>query len=147
MRLDKSLAISASPRKKEKAQQEVVENGRPRTEDEIAAPAMMNADILAGIGNAGQKVASGLKFPKNYELVFIVVEQAYRGKGLGSRLLQRGLAEVRAAGVPLCVCSEPAARPFFDKFGFVEVVHADMDLSVWAPPHTGFGVFRLTGMV
>lgn len=151
-------------KKERKAHPDVTDNGRPRTEDNMAAPATMDASVLAGVGNACQKVARGLNFPQNYgrlpnatriterslivvELVFIVVEQAYRGKGLGTQLLQRAFAEAREAGVPLCVCSEPAARPFFDKFGFVEVLHADMDLSVWAPPYTGFGVFRLTGMV
>jgi predicted N-acetyltransferase YhbS len=81
------------------------------------------------------------------DLVFIVVDQLYRGKGVGSQLLQRGFAEARAAGIPFCVVSEPAARPFFEKSGFKEVVHTNMDLSVWAPPHSGFGACRLTGMV
>lgn len=83
----------------------------------------------------------------NPELVFIVVDQPWRGKSIGSQLLQRGFAEAKAAGVPFCVTSEPAARSFFVKSGFIEVNHADMDLGVWAPPYTGFGVFRLTGMV
>lgn len=85
-----------------------------------------------------------LTFP---DLIFIVVDQPYRGKGLGSQLLQHAFAQAKAARIPFCVCSEPAARPFFDKHGFTEVVHANMDLSTWAPPHTGYGNFRLTGMV
>jgi predicted N-acetyltransferase YhbS len=64
------------------------------------------------------------------DIVFVVVDQLYRGKGVGSQLLQHGFAEARATGIPFCVVSEPAARSFFDKFGFEEVVHADMDLSV-----------------
>jgi predicted N-acetyltransferase YhbS len=64
------------------------------------------------------------------DIVFVVVDQLYRGKGVGSQLLQRGFAEARATGIPFCVVSEPAARSFFEKFGFEEVVHADMDLSV-----------------
>jgi GNAT superfamily N-acetyltransferase len=81
------------------------------------------------------------------ELIFIVVEQPYRGNGPGSKLLRYAVAEAKVASIPFCVCSEPAARPLFDKHNFLEEVHADMDLSARAPPYTGFGVFRLTGMV
>lgn len=150
------------------------DTAQPQAEDDGTAPAQsqdtpatMDANVLAGVMKACQEIASGLDFPKNYgklkrsptesrkdqaltvgtELIFIVVDQAFRGKGLGSQLMQRGFAEARAAGLPLCVCSEPAPRSFFDRSGFSEVVHADMDLSAWAPPYTGFGVFRLAGMV
>lgn len=52
----------------------------------------------------------------------------------------------RSEGLPLFTVAEPGARDFFAELGMRELKHGDMDLSRYAPPHTGFGVFRLTGI-
>jgi hypothetical protein len=49
--------------------------------------------------------------------------------------------------LPLVVCSEPAANDFFASLGFKETEHADIDLAQFAPKYSGFGMFRLTGMI
>jgi hypothetical protein len=51
------------------------------------------------------------------------------------------------AGIPLTVFAEPGAREFFSNRGFEDVKSADIDLAKWAPSYSGFGVFRLSGMV
>lgn len=53
----------------------------------------------------------------------------------------------RSEDLPLFVTSEPEAQGFFDKLGMREIKHVDMDLSKYAPPYTGFGLFRMIGMV
>jgi hypothetical protein len=53
----------------------------------------------------------------------------------------------KAEGVPLALCSEPAAYDFFVKLGFRDTRHVDIDLSKWAPAYSGFGMFRLAGMI
>ena len=62
--------------------------------------------------------------------------------------MQTCFDRAKAENVPLSVQSEPAAYPFFEKLGFTEMKHVDMDLSEWVPAkYTGFGVFRLSAMV
>ena len=51
------------------------------------------------------------------------------------------------AALPLSVCSEPGAHKFFLTLGFKDMKHAEIDLRNWAEENSGFGVFRLTGMV
>jgi hypothetical protein len=53
----------------------------------------------------------------------------------------------KAEGLPLVVCSEPEAHDFFLALGFKDTRHFDIDLSKWAPAYSGFGMFRLFGMI
>ena len=81
------------------------------------------------------------------ELTHIYVKPAYRRKGIGSQLVRIAVDKAAEAGIPFAVCSEPAAHDFFLKLGFKDIVHGDIDLRRWAPEHSGFGNFRLFGMV
>ena len=81
------------------------------------------------------------------EITYIAVEQAHRRTGLGSKLMQVAFDRARAQGLPLFITSEPQVHGFCDKLGFKVVKHADMDLAQLAPPFTGFGMFRLYGMI
>jgi hypothetical protein len=58
-----------------------------------------------------------------------------------------GFEKAKIENLPLIVCSEPQAYEFFVKKGFGDTKHGDMDLSKWAPPYCGFGIFRLYGMI
>lgn len=68
-------------------------------------------------------------------------------KGLGSKLVQLGFDRARVAGIPLTVCAEAPSIPFFTAIGFKETNHVDMDLRKYAPANSGFGMFRLAGML
>lgn len=61
--------------------------------------------------------------------------------------MQKAFEAAETEHVPLVVGSEPASNTFFTKLGFKYIKHCDIDLSKYAPPHSGFGVFRLTKMM
>jgi hypothetical protein len=61
--------------------------------------------------------------------------------------MQVAFDKAREEGLPLVVCSEPAAHDFFQVLGFKETNYAEIDLAKLAPKYSGFGVFRLTGMI
>lgn len=61
--------------------------------------------------------------------------------------MQICFAKAKAEGLPLVVCSEPAAFEFFASLGLKETGCSEVDLAKFAPKYSGFGVFRLTGMV
>ena len=46
----------------------------------------------------------------------------------------------------MIVCTEPQAHGFYVKWNFRVGKHVDLDLSKYAPPYSGFGLFRLTNM-
>jgi predicted N-acetyltransferase YhbS len=83
----------------------------------------------------------------NVDLTHIFVKPTYRRKGIGSQLVRIAVDKAAEAGIPFSVCSEPAAHDFFLKLGFKDTVHGDIDLRKWAPENSGFGNFRLYGMV
>lgn len=80
-------------------------------------------------------------------MTYIFVNPSSRGQGIGARLVREAVERAKAAGVPLTVSVEPAAYDFFGKLGFKDTRHVDFDLSKWAPSYSGFGVFRLAGMI
>jgi GNAT superfamily N-acetyltransferase len=92
------------------------------------------------------RLASDLAKPCKV-LTHLFVKPAYRRRGIGSRLVRLGVEKAGEAGVPLTAFAEPGARDFFLHCGFEDVESADIDLAKWAPRGSGFGVFRLSGMV
>jgi N-acetylglutamate synthase-like GNAT family acetyltransferase len=81
---------------------------------------------------------------KIIEITYIFVKSSSRRNGIGSQLVRECRKRAEGAGFPLVVSSEPAAYEFFLKNGFNESKHFDFDLSKWALPYSGFGIFRLT---
>jgi N-acetylglutamate synthase-like GNAT family acetyltransferase len=77
----------------------------------------------------------------------IFVPLAHRHRGIGSHLIKLAIEQAKAAGLPLFLQSTPEEHRFFLKQGFRDTKHADIDLRQWAPPNSGFGNFRLSGMV
>ena len=80
------------------------------------------------------------------ELTYIYVKPTKRRQGIASKLLQICLNKSKSTSTPLVVVSEPDGYSFLVKHGFRHVEHKDLDLSQWASPLSGFGVFRLTKM-
>lgn len=62
-------------------------------------------------------------------------------------MIKAAAEKAEAMGLPLVACSEPAAVPFYAACGFKETAHGDIDLAQFAMPMTGFGIFRLTGVI
>lgn len=60
--------------------------------------------------------------------------------------MQYAFSKAKAAGIPLIACTEPQVHGFFLKWSFRKGNHADFDLSKYAPPYSGFGLFRLTNL-
>ncbi|MCJ1316834.1 hypothetical protein MMC15_002155 [Xylographa vitiligo] len=83
----------------------------------------------------------------HFVLSSIFVKPLSRHEGLGSRLVQLCVDKARIAGLPLFLASVPSALGFYQKLGFVETGHAEVDLSTWGPKYGGFGVYRLSGML
>lgn len=55
--------------------------------------------------------------------------------------------KAKAAGVPVMLSTEPQVYDLFIRYGFKHTKHVDFDLAKWAPPYSGFGIFRLAAMV
>ena len=80
-------------------------------------------------------------------MTYIYVEPLSRKHGIGSQSMQICFDRAKAERVPLFLSSEPEAYDFFVKQGFRDTRHVDFDLSKWAPAYSGFGIFRLAGMI
>lgn len=132
---------------------------------EQSVPEGMHAGVWSAVNNAAAEINRetdgldhlGIQTPgiklglrgltRCIELTYIYVKPSHRQKGIGSLLLQEAFSRADAARVPLALCSEPAAYSFYKNRGFQDTKHVDIDLRLWAPPYTGFGIFRLSGMI
>lgn len=83
----------------------------------------------------------------NTEVVFGVVKKSHRRQGIGRTLMQPLLDRSKEEGVPIVTQAEPAGYEFFKSLGFKDTVGADFELAQFAPPKSGFGIFRLQGMI
>lgn len=71
----------------------------------------------------------------------------YRHRGIGKNLMDYVFNQARSAGVPVAVNAEPQIYEFFKRYDFHDTKHVDFDLAQWAPPYSGFGIFRLAGLI
>ncbi|OQD69224.1 hypothetical protein PENPOL_c002G07238 [Penicillium polonicum] len=122
------------------AQSESSDNGQN-------TPEGMNPGVLAEVSAANIAISKATENIDRYELVYMCVEPSYQRQGVGSRLIQLGFDRARAEGLPLAIAAEAPAYGFFDTLGFKETRHVDIDLRKYAPANSGFGIFRLTGMI
>ncbi|KAE8450110.1 hypothetical protein EG329_006891 [Mollisiaceae sp. DMI_Dod_QoI] len=83
----------------------------------------------------------------HFEVTHIFVKYSSRNRGVGTMLVQYCLKKAKEAGEPLYIASEPQAHKFFLGRGFKDTIHSDIDLSKYSPEHSGFGIFRLQGMI
>lgn len=61
--------------------------------------------------------------------------------------MQSAIEKSKQEGIPLAAHAEPAAYQFFKSLGFKDTIRAEFDLAQFAPPHSGFGSFRLQGII
>ena len=81
------------------------------------------------------------------EIIFLAVKQSHKRRGIGKTLMKAAMDRAVEEGIPVATQSEPAAYQFFKSLGFTDTVGADFDLAKFAPPNSGFGNFRLQGMI
>ncbi|KAL3427841.1 GNAT family [Phlyctema vagabunda] len=134
------LGLSRKPALKE-GEKEV---GIP--DDDADTPEGFNPIVLKAVWKAVVEIRSEWNGFEHFEITYVYVRPSSRRLGIGSELVKLCFERAKAEGLPLILSSEPAAYDFFASLGFKDTRHVDWDLSKWAPPHTGFGSFRMAGM-
>ncbi|KAM0426072.1 hypothetical protein ACHAPT_008703 [Fusarium lateritium] len=112
-----------------------------------SVPEGMNAAVLAAVENAVLEIKAETNKLHHLELTYIYVKPSHRQKGIGSLLVEEAFRRAHVERIPLSVDTEPAAYNFFKNRGFRDTKHVDIDLRTWAPPYSGFGIFRLSGLL
>ncbi|KAF1987931.1 acyl-CoA N-acyltransferase, partial [Aulographum hederae CBS 113979] len=113
----------------------------------VQAPDGMVPELYHLIVKRCANLANVMKDTDHFEITHIFLIPSARKHGIGSRLIQMAKQRAKEAGVALWVVAEPETRSFFDKMGFEEMDHADFDLTEWAAEKSGYGLFRLSGML
>ncbi|KAJ5538672.1 hypothetical protein N7494_008151 [Penicillium frequentans] len=123
------------------------ENTDREVEAEGSIPDGLNPPLLAEVNNATRRIAKEVEETHRLDVIYMCVKPSVQRHGVGSKLVQLGFDRAKAERIPLAVCAEAPSIPFFDKLEFKETVHVDIDLRQYATANSGFGVFRLAGMV
>ncbi|PYI14715.1 hypothetical protein BO99DRAFT_302714, partial [Aspergillus violaceofuscus CBS 115571] len=82
------------------------------------------ADAEAGVGSGDDADASVGK--EGTDLSILGTNPAYRGQGLGSRLLAWGIARARAEGRQIYLCASREGRSLYVRHGFVRVSEGEV---------------------
>ncbi|TVY81310.1 hypothetical protein LSUE1_G003357 [Lachnellula suecica] len=109
-------------------------------------PESMNEEVFHAVMEAAGEVGMA-KDIDHFELTHIYIKTSHRRQGIGSQLIRMAVVKAQNAEVPLAACSEPQVHEFLLKHGFKDTKHVDVDLGKWAPEFSGFGIFRISGMV
>ncbi|MCJ1439264.1 hypothetical protein MMC27_008656 [Xylographa pallens] len=113
----------------------------------IAPPTGVNSAFHAVLRRMLADVQRKMEGIDHFELTSIFVKPCSRNGGLGSRLVQLCIDKAQDATLPLFLSSVPSALGFYQKLGFVETGHAEVDLSSWGSKYGGYGIYRLCGML
>ncbi|KAE8167513.1 hypothetical protein BDV40DRAFT_295619 [Aspergillus tamarii] len=121
----------------------VEEPEQPREEiQKQEPPDFFVPEVVTAVLEAVATIKEEVKTTDRY-----VIKSEYRHHGIGKDLMDYVFNKARSAGVPVAVSAEPQIYEFFKKYGFHDTKHVDFDLAQWAPPHSGFGIFRLAGLI
>ncbi|KAJ5668525.1 uncharacterized protein N7477_007095 [Penicillium maclennaniae] len=110
-------------------------------------PDGLNPGLFGEVMNATRQISRETEGIDRFEIVYMCVKPSCQRKGIGSKLVQLGLERAEAEGVPLAICAEAPAYELCVKLDFRDTNHCDIDLRNYAPAHSGFSIFRLSGMV
>ncbi|KAL4884886.1 acyl-CoA N-acyltransferase [Aspergillus karnatakaensis] len=110
-------------------------------------PDYFDPEVLAAVQATAAKLDKQFHDLDHLELTYIIVKSEHRGREIGARLMEHVFNKSRSLGVPIALVSEPQVLDFFLRQGFRERKYVDIDLAQWAPANSGFGDFRLTGMI
>ncbi|KAL3461728.1 acyl-CoA N-acyltransferase [Aspergillus heterothallicus] len=111
-------------------------------------PAFFDPEVLAAVQAAVVELGKGLEELDHLAITYIIVHPSHRGRGIGTALMNYVFEKAKALGIPITISSEPQVHKFFKKHGFQDTKrNVDFELEKWAPPFSGFGTFRLAGMI
>ncbi|KAJ1714208.1 acyl-CoA N-acyltransferase [Aspergillus flavus] len=110
-------------------------------------PNFFAPEVVTAVLEAVATINEEVKTFDRYEITYIVVKPEYRHRGIGKDLMDYVFNQARSAGVPVAVNAEPQIYEFFKRYDFHDTKHVDFDLAQWAPPYSGFGIFRLAGLI
>ncbi|KAF4626815.1 hypothetical protein G7Y89_g11342 [Cudoniella acicularis] len=113
---------------------------------DIKVPEGFNEEVFKAVVKLAPKMDT-LIGVDHFVITHVYIQPLYRRRGIGSQLIHMAIEKSEKEGIPLSVGVEPEAHEFFLKMGFKDRTLGDMDLSAWAPAFSGYGVFRLWGMV
>ncbi|KAJ5768256.1 hypothetical protein N7533_000839 [Penicillium manginii] len=110
-------------------------------------PEGMNPSLFVEVMIASAEIAKATENMDFFHLIYICVEPRVQRHGVGAKLVQLGFDRAKAENIPFALGAEAPSHGFYVKLGFKETTHADIDLAKYASAHSGFGVFRLNGMI
>ncbi|KAI0436972.1 hypothetical protein F4803DRAFT_566414 [Xylaria telfairii] len=93
-----------------------------------------------------QEVPAGVT-PEVFWAVTNAFQELYRRQGIGTWLLQMAQDYAAEEKLPFRIIAEPNHHDFFVNRGFRDIKHVDIDLTRWAAPLSGYGMFRMSSMV
>ncbi|KAI1130426.1 hypothetical protein F5Y10DRAFT_235649 [Nemania abortiva] len=109
-------------------------------------PAGFAPDVYRAVMEFSKELKPNFDTEEYMELVHMYVEPSSRGQGIGSWLLHIAQEAAKAAEIPFSIFSEPNHHGFFINRGLRDVKTVDVDLRKWAPPLSGYGIFRISRM-
>ncbi|KAJ0422004.1 hypothetical protein BJY00DRAFT_311406 [Aspergillus carlsbadensis] len=127
------------------ASEEEEEDGLRKAPQDV--PDFFNREVLAAVQAAVTELSSGLEDVDHFEITYIIIAPTHRTHGIGKMLMEYVFEKAKSLNIPVAVSSEPQVYSYFKKWGFEDTTHVDFDLAEWAPPYSGFGIFRLAGMI
>ncbi len=77
----------------------------------------------------------------------MVVHPDYQGKGIGRKLLEYCNDLADSAGLPRYLTAFPGGHGLYQKFGYKDIQHFDVDLNEWGTKHREGGISRSYGML
>ncbi|KAL2793937.1 hypothetical protein BJX66DRAFT_351492 [Aspergillus keveii] len=129
------------------AERKEEDKGEEKAVKEQEVPDIFTPEVLSAVQAAVSELSSGLEGVDHLEITYIIVSPTHRGRGIGKMLMEYVLEKAKTLDIPVALSSEPQVYSFFRRWGFEDTKHVDFDLAKWAPPYSGFGVFRLAGMI
>ncbi|KAF4552126.1 Hypothetical protein D9617_11g009750 [Elsinoe fawcettii] len=113
----------------------------------FSVPDGLVPEFFFEIMNAVQDIEWQVADRDRLDLTWFYVRPQSRRQGIGSQLVKFALARAKEQDLPLVTAAEPQPYDFMKKRGFKDTKHADFDLAKWAPPNSGYGTFRLSGII
>ena len=91
----------------------------------------MKAEKIFSYEGALHLVSSVLMLSPGLAQLFVLPQ--FQRQGIASRLLEFGLAIADELNIMVCVEATPVGKPLYEKYGFGEVGHFDINLSEYHP--------------
>ncbi|KAI0416338.1 hypothetical protein F5X98DRAFT_344189 [Xylaria grammica] len=118
----------------------------PEDQGSKKVPAGFVPDVYRTVMDFSRELKPSFDTEEYIDLTHLYVEPSSRGLGIGSWLLGIAQGAATEAKLPFSLCSEPTHHGFFVSRGLRDLKTVDVDLRKWAPPASGYGIFRMSRM-